>query len=80
MNAIGLDWRLDSLSAGAGPLMGLHMALVDDPEKEILQWLEASQPRSPQRAESVARHYHAQAPNTEVARRELEAAGWCIRR
>ena len=71
MNAIGLDWRLDSLSAGAGPLMGLHMALVDDPEKEILQWLEASQPRSPQRAESVARHYHAQAPNTEVARREL---------
>lgn len=73
INALGLDWRLDRLSAQAGVLMGLHLALVDDPETEIRQWVADSQPASEKRADSAARHYHAHAPQAQLARRELIA-------
>jgi hypothetical protein len=73
INAQGLDWRLDTLSAQAGLLMGLHMALVDDPETEIQHWVAESQPLSEKRADSAARHYHAHAPQAQLARQELLA-------
>ena len=73
VNAMGLDWRLDSLSASAWPLMGLHLALVEDPEAEIARWLAQSQPLCARQAETLARHLHAQAPGTQQARAELLA-------
>ena len=73
INALGLDWRLDTLSAKAWPIMGLHLALVDDPETEIARWVEQSHPLNPCQAETLARHLHAQAPSTQQAQAELLA-------
>jgi len=73
INAVGEDWRLDTLSTQAGHLMGLHLALVENPETEINQWVAQSQLLSQERAELLARHHHAQAPSAEKALAELTA-------
>ena len=73
INAMGEDWRLDTLSNQASHLMGLHLALVEEPEEEIAQWVAESQPASEVRADSLARHHHAHAPAAELARTELLA-------
>jgi len=73
INAMGEDWRLETLSGSASYLMGLHLALVENPEAEIDQWMTQSQPASAERAGQLARYHHAQAPSAEKARTLLLA-------
>lgn len=73
INAMGEDWRLETLSSSASHLMGLHLALVENPEEEIAQWVTESQPSSEVRADKMARHLHAHAPDAATARADLMA-------
>lgn len=71
INAAGEDWRLDSWSDQARRQMACHLALVADPESEIILWVARSEPAIPADADHRARHCHANAPETEKARHEL---------
>ena len=73
VNAMGDDWRLETLSSQAGHLMRLHLALVENPEEEIAQWVAESQPASEVRASQLAHYHHAHAPDAATARADLLA-------